>query len=242
MHLLHSTLSSPFFLIGFSTWPLGAPSRAWYDLIDVDSRAALLSEISEPPRYDHFIRQAKSSSCQKIKTKNSEPFRTVPNLSETFRIVPKSAERKEEHILTVREAARMFEAAGVARTERSITNWCQPSRSGVARLDAYFDSNDRKYFITPQSVDAATKEELAKAAKHSEPAEPVGTVPNPAEVEKGNRRRSAEVDSDEIEELQFKLRDAEITSRAKDQYITKLETQNDKILSSLLVTAERSGS
>jgi hypothetical protein len=59
----------------------------------------------------------------------------------------------------------MFEDAGVARTERSITNWCQLNAQGIARLDAYYDPNERKYFITPQSVELAIAEEKAKAAR-----------------------------------------------------------------------------
>ena len=79
--------------------------------------------------------------------------------------------------MTVREAARGFENAGVARTERSIINWCQPNRQGVSRLDCYFEENDHKYFITPQSVDRAIQEELAKARE-------LGTLPNPSEQAK----------------------------------------------------------
>ena len=83
---------------------------------------------------------------------SSVAFRTVPNLSEEFGKVPQAAERHENQILTVRETARLFEAAGVARTERSIINWCQLNRQGIARLDSYFDPNERKYYISPQSV------------------------------------------------------------------------------------------
>jgi hypothetical protein len=43
--------------------------------------------------------------------------------------------------MTVRETARLFETAGVARSERSIVNWCQKNRQGIARLDAYYDPN-----------------------------------------------------------------------------------------------------
>ena len=53
---------------------------------------------------------------------SSADFRTIPNHAEVFGKVPQDAERKESHTLTVREVARMFEAAGVARTERSIVN------------------------------------------------------------------------------------------------------------------------
>jgi len=61
----------------------------------------------------------------------------------------------------------MFEVAGVARTERSIINWCQLNSQGVARLDAYFDPNERRYYITPQSVELAIAEEKAKAARNT---------------------------------------------------------------------------
>ena len=61
--------------------------------------------------------------------------------------------------MTVREVARLFEAAGVARTERSITNWCQPNKMGVARLENYFDPNERKYFISPKSAELQKERE-----------------------------------------------------------------------------------
>ena len=83
---------------------------------------------------------------------DSEGFGKLPQDSESFGRLPHSAERKENHTLPVREAARQFEEAGVPRTERSIINWCQPNKMGIARLDCYFDPNERKYFITPDSV------------------------------------------------------------------------------------------
>src|SRR5881394_2494052 len=99
----------------------------------------------------------------------SENFGTVPNLSadfgnvpqdaEAFGTVPNHSERHEKHTLTVREVARMFETAGVPRTERSVVNWCQPNRMGIPRLDCYFDTNERKYFISHESVERAISEE-----------------------------------------------------------------------------------
>jgi len=71
----------------------------------------------------------------------------MPKDTEEFGKVPQHVERKENHTLTVWETARMFEAAGVARTERSVINWCQTNRQGIARLDSYFDPNERKYSI-----------------------------------------------------------------------------------------------
>jgi len=166
--------------------------------------------------------------------KGSESFRTVPHGSESFRNIPKASERKENHTLTVREAARMFEAAGVARTERSITNWCQPNRTGVARLDSYFDPNERKYYISAQSVELAIAEEKAKAAKINDTesfgkipqaSEASRTVPNHAET----TRRSVPNDSErpEIKELENEIRDLQITNKAKDMYIERMEKERD---------------
>jgi hypothetical protein len=113
--------------------------------------------------------------------KASEPLGTLPNAAEGFGTLPKVSERKESHTLTVREVARMFESAGVARTERSIINWCQPNKLGIPRLDAYFDPNERRYFISAQSVELAVKEEQAKAAKSVGDSGPVGSIPKNSE-------------------------------------------------------------
>src|SRR5207244_6946255 len=92
----------------------------------------------------------------------SANFGNIPQGSESFRTIRNGAERTEHHTMTVREVARLFEQAGVPRTERSIINWCQPNRHGIARLDAFFDTNERKYFITSQSVTLAIQEEQSK--------------------------------------------------------------------------------
>src|SRR5919197_841590 len=111
---------------------------------------------------------------------SSESFGTLPQDSEAFGNVPNRSERKENHVLTVHAVARMFEEAGVARTERSVTNWCQPDRNGVSRLDCYYDSNERKYYITPQSVERAIEEEKSKSKVGELPhvSEPFGNIPN----------------------------------------------------------------
>jgi hypothetical protein len=155
----------------------------------------------------------------------SESFRTIPKASESFGKVrndsarfgniPKASERKENHSLTVREVARMFEVAGVARTERSITNWCWPNRQGVARLDSYFDPNERRYYITPESVELAIAEEKAKAAKNNEPSEIIGSVPKDSERPVEDAPKNTTL----IKELELQLRDLEITNRVKDRVI-----------------------
>src|ERR1043166_2820594 len=125
-------------------------------------------------------------------------FRMLPQNSETFRTIRNGVERTDQHTLTVREVARLFEEAGVPRTERSIINWCQPNRQGIARLGAFFDENERKYFITPQTVTRAIEEERAK-----QPA--VGAAPS-METEIPNRSetppRQAAESSERMKELE----------------------------------------
>jgi len=57
----------------------------------------------------------------------------------------------------------------MARTERSVINWCQPNRQGIMRLDSYYDPNERKYYITPLSVEAVIQDEVQRAKKPTEP-------------------------------------------------------------------------
>lgn len=161
----------------------------------------------------------------------SEPFRTVPQTSElfgkvphpaeAFRSLPNTSERTDNHTLTVREVARKFEAAGVARTERSIVNWCQPNRQGVPRLDSYFDMNERKYYITQESVELATQEELAKMSKAGEPAHPEFF---PHDAETGTREK---VPLDEEKALRQEIMDLKITNRAKDMFIEQIQKERE---------------
>lgn len=170
----------------------------------------------------------------------SEPFRTVPQTSELFGKVPHAAEsfgnlpntseRTDNHTLTVREVARMFEAAGVARTERSIVNWCQPNRQGMARLNAFFDTNDRRWFITPQSVEFAIEEEKAKAVKAGQSSsESMAGIPQSSEVEKdtARTRASAGADVGNSTGLDKELMDLRILNRGKDYFIEQLQKERE---------------
>ena len=158
----------------------------------------------------------------------AESFGTIPNAAEDFHTIPAGVERTESHTLTVREVARMFESAGVARTERSIINWCQPNKLGVSRLEAYFDPNERRYFITPQSVAFAIKEEQAKATKVSPVAESVGTIPKPAEKRSADRSPVSEDDREEFEELKREVMNLTITDRVKEQVIKQYEKERSQ--------------
>lgn len=165
----------------------------------------------------------------------AEPFRSVPNPAETFR-----NERKSSHTLTVREAARLFETAGVARTERSIVNWCQPNAHAVARLDAFFDVNDRRWFITPESVERAIAEEQAKAKPiHSDSISE--RLPKESASNQPHAQERAEPNPDRVKELEFQLRDLEITNRVKDRHIDELRQEREAMLNKLVDAARNNG-
>ena len=163
----------------------------------------------------------------------SAEFRTVPNAAEDFGNVPQIAERKENHTLTVRETARMFEAAGVARTERSIINWCQPNRQGITRLDCYFDPNERKYFLTPQSVEAAIQEELQRSKTSTNVPDSekfriaVPHVKHPDDI-------ANLTDARKIQELKWEILDLKITNRGKEYLIGELIKERKSFLEQLL--------
>jgi hypothetical protein len=159
-----------------------------------------------------------SSEAFRSVPSGSEEFGSLPKTSESFRVVRNASERREDHTLTVREVARLFEAAGVSRTERSITNWCQPNKTGIARLDAYLDPNERKYFITPASAEAAIQEELARE-KASDAASERPEVPS-------GKRES--VSGGEAETLHQEIVDLKIANRVKDKFIEVLQSENEK--------------
>ena len=156
----------------------------------------------------------------------SESFGNLPQPSEQFGDLPHGAEafgnirhvrgRQENHTLTVKAVLRRFESAGVTRTERSIVNWCQPNRTGIARLDAYYDPNERRYFITPESVDRAIEEERSRVQRTDEPAA------SPQEPDTKARRSEPAADSGD---LSLRLRDLEIATRVKDMAIEQLKQE-----------------
>ena len=181
----------------------------------------------EPTNSEPFGTVQNDSETFRTVPQPSEQFGSIPQTSESFRSVPKMAERKENHTLTVREVARMFEAAGVARTERSIINWCQPNKMGVARLDHYFDPNERKYFISSQSVEAAIQEEKAKASKTGETSGTNEALLKDSETLIKSARNAEHDGEPALRELEKELMDLKITNRAKDQYIERLHQDRE---------------
>jgi hypothetical protein len=162
----------------------------------------------------------------------SAEFRTVPKATEEFGKVPQGAERKENHTLTVRETARMFEAAGVARTERSVINWCQPNRQGITRLDCYYDPNERKYYITPQSVEAVIQEKIQRVNKSNEVSTSETFGSPVAHVKHSGNANVAE--DKRLKELEREILDLKIANRGKDYLIDELNKERKSFFDQLL--------
>ena len=183
--------------------------------------------ISEP-----FGNVPQSPESFETVPKASEEFRNIPNPSESFGNAQSAVVKSENHSMTVREAARAFESSGVARTERSIINWCQPNRQGVSRLDCYFEENDHKYYITPASVERAIHEELSKAREQGvlpNPSERVKEEPEPKREESARPQPAAPAEGTpaRLKELELENRDLMITTRAKDMFIEQLRKDRE---------------
>jgi hypothetical protein len=90
-------------------------------------------------------------------------------------------------------------STGVSRTAKEVSS-----------LDAFFDTNEKRYFITQLSVELAVQEELSKLA-------PVAKQASPGKERVEERKSFPKVSetSNEVEELRGQLLDLEITNRVK---------------------------
>jgi hypothetical protein len=96
----------------------------------------------------------------------------------------------------------------------------------------YHDFNERKYFITPQSVECAIQEELAKGRTEtvSQPAgqaAPTGRSEGESGEPHGYTPRQE--DNDRIRELEREITDLKINNRSKDYYIELLKKDREEI-------------
>jgi hypothetical protein len=155
--------------------------------------------------------------------KDSESFGKLPKDSEEYGNFRNVSERKETHIINIKEATKMFEKSGVARTERSIINWCYPNKQGISRLDCFYDNNERKWFITPQSVDLAIKEEIARV-KNRGLSHSVSVLDN-SETSTLNDSSVSKKENEDIKKLNDENFLLKIDNSAKEQVIVHLKQQ-----------------
>jgi hypothetical protein len=191
--------------------------------------------------------------------KTAESFGTLPNDAEHFGTLPQSAEsvgilteeERAKYTLTVRAAARIFESKGVPRSERSIQNWCKKVNGEPSRLVCRYDWNDRRFWITPESVEAVIAEEVAKqklagariASSDHEESLPQGTagfanVRQDAETVRtaqytsssnGSHREEQSDMTRRIAELERENFDLKVANRAKDLFIEQLREDRKEI-------------
>jgi len=84
--------------------------------------------------------------------------------------------------------------------------------------DAYFDPNERRYFITPESVEAAIQEELAREKNVTADSKAPG-------VDVSSRE---EVGDNEVRTLHQEIVDLKIANRVKDKFIEVLQSESEK--------------
>jgi len=198
------------------------------------------------------IMDAENTEQRKGVPNSSEPFGNVQKPSEGFGSLPNLSERKANHTLTVRQAARMFEDAGVPRSDHTITNWCHADKeTGASKLDCYRDPNDRKFFITPESLRTAIAEEKDKVGVENLPnsSKPFGNIPKASEIilqsfpksseappkqerpqAVGEGRSDTEIseDAESLRVLKAKIRRMNIEAEVNKRYIEKLEQERAK--------------
>lgn len=104
-----------------------------------------------------------------------------------------------------------------------------------------FDPNERKYFITAQSVALAIQEEQARAAKSSDTSEAISNIPNPSESKPEQPRTSAANDPKDIKALEREIQDLKITNRAKDYFIDQLKEERSTYEEQLMASSRKVG-
>lgn len=102
-------------------------------------------------------------------------------------------------------------------------------------MDSYYDPNERKYYITPQSVEAVIQEEIQRAKKSTEAS---GSESFGSSVETVKHSSDAittnEAVGQRVLELEREIRDLKITNRAKDMLIEQLKEERSGFFEKLL--------
>ena len=100
-------------------------------------------------------------------------------------------------------------------------------------MGSYYDPNERKYYITPQSVEAVIQEEIQRTNKSSAPStsesfgSPVTHVKHPQSGTNG-------ANEPKFHELEREIRDLKITNRAKDMFIDHLKSERSDFFDKLI--------
>ncbi|MDB6016329.1 MAG: hypothetical protein JWR19_818 [Pedosphaera sp.] len=107
-------------------------------------------------------------------------------------------------------------------------------------LDCYYDPNEHKYYITPQSVEAAIQEEIQRIKKSPE-ASDSESFRSHAEPVKHPRSSTSAADERRIQDLEREIQNLEIANQVKDQFINLMKNERTGIIEKLQAVSRTVG-
>jgi hypothetical protein len=182
---------------------------------------------------------------------SSEHYSNLQNTSEDFSIPLKSSKRapgfgrgkkypgaalppeeyqETDFSLIMEEAYTLFESAGERRSVRMIAEYCK-----TGELVCYYDSDDKRWHINPDSVQSKIEKIKALNARASQrisqatsedfkPLQNQNPTPPPEASEKNHEVEQT------IKRLEQEVLDLRITNRGKDYFIEQLQNERNAML------------
>lgn len=97
----------------------------------------------------------------------------------------------------------------------------------------FLNSNERKWFITQESVERAIAEEKAKAERHSgavpNDSEQFGNVPNRSERAAATPKDESAQTVARVKELEKEVMNLKITNEVKDKWIEQITKESESV-------------
>jgi chromosome segregation ATPase len=176
-------------------------------------------------------------------TVSSDTVVHSPTFSEHVPPRPTTADfRTDKHALTTKDVQVLFDRAGLPRNQRSIERYC---KSG--KLDAFYEPDEQRYFVTQESAERLISQLKEIQTRIQQSAHAVSNEKPLADHDRQRPTMSAYDDravkneDSRIRELENQIRDLQITNKAKDMFIDRLQNERDSFLSELMDRSERIG-
>jgi len=190
-----------------------------------------------------FMSHLSPAAADGMQTTETVGGGSLPQSSDGIRArpLPTARIRTADHILTAEEVVELLRTAGVGRSIRRVTEYCQRGD-----LDAFRDPDERRWYVTPASANELIKHFQELRSRHAMTAD-IRTVPSPA-ADGGTRPlatandgspRKPTAGSDpvaqtsehspaaakQIKQLEDEVRGLEISNKAKDIVIGQLKEE-----------------
>ncbi len=176
----------------------------------------------------------------------SEHYSDIQNTSEDFSTSQKSSKRapglgrgkkypgaalpseqfqEVNFALIMEEAYSLVEHAGARRSIRMIAEYCK-----TGELVCYYDSDDKRWHITPESVQNKIEKIKALNTRTSQRAsEDFKPVHSQSTIPPDSNEKAPESEQN-IKRLEQEIMDLKITNRGKDYFIEQLRNERDAML------------